>query len=206
MKLLGFAIFLEACALHGARQPGVALEIVGLSSQKNAELAQQTAGNRALARAAWVAKPEALRFTFTRTASGNTLKLFTPETALTGLTPKVERQLPFGARAVVTVTRTAQEQQALAARKAVHETASAQGLDLATAHTRADRAVLSQAIAASAAGDATTVTGTLSIINYEATTLGQRVTVTADVAVSFGAPASAPTTTFDIEREEVESE
>lgn len=206
MKLLGLLIFLEACALDGARQPGVALEIVGLSSQKNPELAQQAAGNRALARAAWVAKPDALRFTFTRTASGDALKLFAPESPLTGLSPKVERQRPFGARAVVTVIRTADEQRALSARRAVHESASAQGLDLSTAQARADRTVLSRAIAKSAARDATTVTGTLAIVNYTVTSVGQQVTVTADVAVSFGLPASAPAATFDIEREEVESE
>jgi hypothetical protein len=204
MKLLGFVVFLEACALHGAREPAVALEIVGLSSQKNPELARQAAADRALQRAAWVAKPDALRFTFTRTVSGEALKLFAPETAFSGVAPKVERQLPFGARAVVTILRTAQAQQALVARHAVHVTASAQGLDLATAQTRADRAALSQAIAQSTA--TATATGTLTVVNYAATAAGQVVTVTADIAVALGAPASAPTSTFDIEREEVESE
>jgi len=204
--LLGFTLALEACAVHGARQPEVALEIVGLSSQKNAALAQSTASNRALERAAWVSKPDALRFTLTRSPSGDALKLFAPDTAVSGLTPKIERQLPFGARAVVTVMRSADEQRALAQRKGVHESASAQGLDLATAQLRADRTILTKAIAESAARDATTVSGTLTIINYTCTAVGQEVTVTADVAVTFGTPASAPTKAFDVEREEVESE
>jgi hypothetical protein len=198
---LGWAIFLAGCALHTARNPAAALEIVGFSSQKNSDLAVAAASNRALTRAAWVAKPGALHFTYTRTS----LKLFTPEAAFEGLTAKTERQEPFGARAVIRVVRSAEEQRALAGRSTVHVRATARSLDLAVAQERADRSAIKQAIAACASGDAPQ-TGALTVVNYAASAAGQEVTVVADVIVSFGAAPPAPAGAFDVEREEVESD
>ncbi len=199
------AIFFAACSGVHALQPGSEVEVLGLSTLRSNELAMSAATNRALARATWIAHPDTLRFSLTRQGKSVAFKLFAPETPLTGVVPQNERLHPFGARSKVMVKRTAEETAALAKLKAVHVQASARGLDLSVAQMRAERSAFETAVLKVASDDAGALSGTLTIVNYHAESATEEVTVSADVAVRFGAPP-APTNAaaFDVEREEVE--
>ncbi len=182
-----------------------------MSALKKPEMARPLAEARAAARAGLVKWN--VRFVLDRSRSRPLLKLV-GEAASAGVTPLVEPRKPAGQRATIRLKRTEAELAALRGLQVVRVQAEASGLDLAVAQDRADRALFRDAILvfANARGvKEPQLYGTITIVNYSAVDEGDRVSVRADLSVSFGARAKVlgegtPVATVSEDREETGEE
>jgi hypothetical protein len=74
------------------------------------------------------------------------------------------------------------------------------------AQTRAEKKLFEEAVLKTARGESGTLSGTLTVVNYDCQTLTEGVRIRADIAVRFSAPATVVAPTFTIEQEEIEDE
>jgi hypothetical protein len=187
--LLFFLI--SSCATLKRVEPLSEIVVVGVSSNKNLELANSAARARALDRAAQITSTQGTAFAFDRSHGKTILKLISQNVSA-GVTPELEARKPVGARATIRVTRSASDLETLRALETVHVKAQASGLDLAVAQMRADRVLYRESIQHFARvrgkGDAK-LYGLLRIVNYKVGDTGDTVDVEADIAVTFGTEA-----------------